>query len=154
MRARGVLPLWSQLRLLFFSHTWSLELKNRSPKLSQLDVCELALKVAPPLPNLLLAGCKYTCRPAKQDCLSPQPLPPPTLSLANQHERIGESNSPQVTAPAGIRSAQPPWEVDCAEAFIVNLRWHRYVCLDLVCQEAGSQVRAQCQEGEIREGME
>lgn len=84
----------------------------------------------------------------------PHPLPPPTLCLANQHERIGESNSPQVTAPAGFCSAQPPWEVDCSEAFIVNLRWHRYVCLDLVCQEAGSQVRAQCQEGEIREGME
>ena len=33
-------------------------------------------------------------------------------------------------------------------------RWHRYVRLYLVCQEAGSQVRAQRQEGEIRKGRE
>lgn len=136
------------------SHTHGVWTQNRSPTLSQVDVCQPALKAASPLPDLLLAGCKYTCRPAKQDCLSPNPSLLPPSSLANQHERLGESNSPQVTAPAGFRSAQPPWEVDCAEAFIVNLRWHRYVCLDLVCQEAGSQVRAQCQEGEIREGME
>lgn len=57
----------------------------------------------PPHPDLLLAGCKYTCRPAKQDCLPPAPSFLPPSPSANQHERNWESNSLQVTAPAGFR---------------------------------------------------
>jgi hypothetical protein len=70
-----------------------------------------------PQPDLLLAGCKYTCRPAKQDCL---PSPPSShLSLPSQHERNWESNSLPVTAPASFPRLPAParWQVvDCAAA--------------------------------------
>lgn len=44
-------------------------------------VSRLLKAAPPPLLDLLLAGCKYTCRPAKQDCLPQTPTPPSSHPL-------------------------------------------------------------------------